>query len=204
MEDFDLIAKEYDTDQRIARAAAVSGEIRLHIQDGRTKTAIEYGCGTGLVGLQLADEFEHLTLIDSSREMIAQVDQKLQQSGISSVVTQCVDFMDAASIQLRADYIFLSLVLHHIHDTEGIFRRFYEVLKNGGHLIAVDLDAEDGSFHKQHHGFTGHNGFNPSDLIALSSKIGFTSAEAKIFYQGSKSVDGKESPYSFFIFDAAK
>ena len=71
MENFDLMAKDYDTDKRADRATVIADEIRRHVGAGKG-SAIEFGCGTGLVGLQLADDFAELTLLDSSVEMVRQ------------------------------------------------------------------------------------------------------------------------------------
>ena len=42
MEDFNLMAKDFDTIRRVERAKIVADEIRLHIFDGHTKSALEY------------------------------------------------------------------------------------------------------------------------------------------------------------------
>lgn len=204
MENFDLMAKTYDTDIRIERARIVADKIRQHIKDGNSKSAIEYGCGTGLVGFQLSNDFKKLLLVDSSPKMVEQVEQKLMKLNNPAVSTLCADFMAITPQDLYADYIFSSLVLHHIKDTESILRRFYDILCDDGHLLIVDIDADDGSFHANHPGFDGHNGFNQSSLIALAKKAGFSKAEAGTFYNGKKAAGEKEAQYSLFILDAMK
>ncbi len=47
----------FDTDRRIERSTKIADEIRARIVDGRNKTAMDYGCGTGLVGLRLVNDF---------------------------------------------------------------------------------------------------------------------------------------------------
>ena len=204
MENFDAMAKGFDTDKRISRAKIVADEIRSHISSGHKKTAIEYGCGTGLVGLQLVDDFESLLLIDSSIEMINQVEQKLDEINNAAVTALCCDLMEGVPRKLQADYIFSSLVLHHIKDTEDALRCFYNLLSDGGHLLIVDVDEEDGSFHAKYPGFDGHNGFGHSALINLALKVGFVAADVKTFFHDTKVYDGRENPYSLFILDAKK
>ena len=75
MEDFNLMAIDFDNDNRMERAKVIADEIRLHLTNGHKKTALEYGCGTGLVGFNLIDEFNKVYFVDSSIGMIEQVKQ---------------------------------------------------------------------------------------------------------------------------------
>ena len=43
MENFDAMAKGFDTDRRINRAKITSDKIRTHTAEGHKKSAIEYG-----------------------------------------------------------------------------------------------------------------------------------------------------------------
>lgn len=204
MENFDEMSKGFDTDRRIRRAEIIADKIRRHIIADKSKYAIEYGCGTGLIGFKLADDFKSLLFVDSSRGMISQVEQKIKDLGNTNASALCCDLMEHTTKELRADYIFSSLVLHHIIDTEHALSRFYETLSDDGHLLIVDVDEEDGSFHAKYPDFDGHNGFNHDILINLALKAGFKAATAKTFFHDSKIFNGKENPYSLFILDAAK
>lgn len=53
IEKFDCIASQYDTFDRIEVAKIIADTIRTYVIDGKGKSAIDYGCGTGLVGMQL-------------------------------------------------------------------------------------------------------------------------------------------------------
>ena len=203
MENFDEIAKGFDTDRRINRAKIIADKIKTHIVE-KNKSAIEYGCGTGLVGFQLICDFKSLLFMDSSVEMINQVEQKLQRINNPVASSLCHDIIQNIPKGLRTDYIFSSLVLHHIKDTENILRCFYNVLNNGGHLLIVDVDEEDGSFHANYSDFDGHNGFNHSAIIDLALKVGFRTTTIETFYHDSKVFEEKQNPYSLFILDAVK
>ncbi|MCL2508420.1 MAG: methyltransferase [Oscillospiraceae bacterium] len=204
MEYFDLMAKEYDTDVRIKRAKAIADEIRLHIAGGQIKTALEYGCGTGLAGFQLLNDFDSILFADSSPEMIEQVKQKLLVLKKSTETAICCDFMTDSPQDLSVDCIFSVLVLHHIKDTKTILSRLYSALRDGGQLLMIDINTDDGGFHANHPGFDGHNGFDQSALIDLAVEAGFRKAEAKTFYHGSKTAGEEEKPYSLFILDAMR
>ena len=56
MASFDERAREWDTEERIERAAAVARAIRANVPMSPSMRAIEIGAGTGLLGLDLAGE----------------------------------------------------------------------------------------------------------------------------------------------------
>jgi len=204
MEDFNLMAKDFDTIRRVERAKIVADEIRLHIFDGHTKSALEYGCGTGLVGFQLINDVRSMLFIDSSYAMIEQVKQKLLNLGKSPDCALCYDFTGGLPRNVKVDYVFSSLVLHHIKDTKTILSRLYEILNNNGRFIMVDLDTDDGGFHAKYQDFDGYNGFEQSFLRELAAEVGFKKIDIKTFYHGHKTTNGKDSPYSLFILKAEK
>ncbi|WP_291648381.1 hypothetical protein [Clostridium sp.] len=62
------------------------------------------------------------------------------------------------------------MVFHHISNVEDKLKRLYKLLKKDGYLIIIDLDEEDGSFHKNEKGFCGHNGFKREYLKDILEK----------------------------------
>jgi len=204
MENFDAMAKKFDTDRRIERAKAISDEIRLQVLDGRNKSALEYGCGTGLIGFQLICDFKSMLFVDSSVGMIEQVKQKLLNAGKPADSAILHDFMESVPQNINVDYIFSSLVLHHIKDTKTILSRLYSVLNNEGHFFMVDINTDDGGFHAKYPDYDGHNGFEQSFITSLAKDVGFRKVDIKTFYNGSKIFDGKDKPYSLFILNAQK
>ena len=97
------------------------------------------------------------------------------------------------------DIIYTSMALHHIIDTETTLRNLHRLLKEDGHLCIIDLDEEDGSFHREEKGFNAHNGFNQNALKSLLFKIGFKEIEVNTFYNGVKIVGSMKVSYSLFL-----
>ena len=195
---FDQMAMGYDTDKRTQRAALIANELRAKITAGMT--GVEFGCGTGLVGLGLADMFSELVLLDSSQGMLAECERKIAELGLDNAGVLCADIVSTPPKNLRADYIFSLLVLHHIPDTEKAFISLYNLLNNGGKLLIVDINPDGGSFHANYSDYDGHNGFEQEYLTALARNTGFKAAVSKTFYYGEKN----SAPYSLFIFEATK
>lgn len=204
MENFDLMAKNYDTDSRMERAKVIANKIRLHVTSGKEKSAMEYGCGTGLIGLELASIFKSLLLVDSSYEMILQAEKKINEINIENVSALYRDITVSFEDIPQFDYIFMSLVLHHIKDTKLILTNLNALLNKGGHLLIVDLNKEDGSFHAKYPDFDGHNGFEQTKLIDLLENSGYSNVSSETFYHGSKEFENNLSTYSLFILDAEK
>lgn len=143
---FEMIANTYDTPERIHIANVTSDAIRKYIVDTKNKDAIDFGCGTGLVGMNLIKDFHSMLFLDTSQNMIDQIKQKITNLKVQNANTICFDFEQDVLSDLRADYIFMAQVLLHIENYESVLSRLFDVLNEGGHLIIVDFDKMKISF----------------------------------------------------------
>jgi len=169
---FDAKARTWDADPaKVERARRVGDAIAGAVPGLSRMSVLEYGCGTGLLGFVLQPRVAHVTLADSSREMLAVVHEKLQAAGATNVTPVFLDLAAGPPPQAQYDLICTLLTLHHIADVDDVLRRFSALLVSGGTLCVSDLDAEDGSFHGP--GFDGHNGFDRVDLGARLGRAGF-------------------------------
>jgi ubiquinone/menaquinone biosynthesis C-methylase UbiE len=201
---FDNYAKTWDTDKRIDRARVIANEISNSIVINENYSAMEFGCGTGLVSFNLYEKFKSIALIDSSKEMIHTLDSKIEKYKVTNMIPYHLDITNKTSLDMKFDIIYTSMVLHHIHDTKAIIKRFYELLNKDGYLCIVDLDEEDGSFHKNYPEFDGHNGFNQDDLKNTLSSCGFKDIEANTFYYDEKTIESEKVMYSLFLMKGRK
>lgn len=159
---FDGMAGRYDTEERARIAGIIADELRAQVGDGAELDAIDYGCGTGLVGLRLADSFRSLLLVDASPAMIEQVQEKIARAGLANADTLCADFSLGPPPGCRADIVFMAQVLLHIPDTGNILRRLGTLLDSGGRLLIVDFVREESIPSDRV-----HNGFIPEELEAV-------------------------------------
>jgi ubiquinone/menaquinone biosynthesis C-methylase UbiE len=170
--DFDARASTWDEDaSKRERARRVAEAIVARVPSLSGKTLLEYGAGTGLLGLALQPLVAELTLADSSREMLAVAEKKIASGGIRNAKTLQLDLAAGPAPELRFDVVCTLLTLHHIPDTDGILAAFHRLLSSGGLLCVADLDREDGSFHGP--GFSGHKGFDRAELGARLERSGF-------------------------------
>lgn len=194
---FEMIANMYDTPERIHIAKVSSDAIREYVVDAKRKNAIDFGCGTGLVGMNLSNEFHSMLFLDTSPNMINQIKQKIADSTIQNADTLCFDFEKEGLSDLHADYIFMAQVLLHIPDVEFVLSRLFDVLNEGGHLLIVDFNKNEKVVSD-----IVHNGFDQEDLTDIMARIGYRNIQTKTFYEGSKIFMGQDA--SMFILVSQK
>jgi len=194
---FEAMANRYDTAERIEIAGLTANAMREYIVDGKAKSAIDFGCGTGLVGIDLLNDFQSMVFLDTSPNMLEQLQQKFADANIQHAQTLCFDFETAFQSDIHADYVLMAQVLLHINDVELVLARLYEALNPEGHLLIVDFNKNEAIISDKV-----HNGFDQEKLIELMTKIGFKEIKAKTFYTGNKIFMNQDS--SLFILDAKK
>jgi SAM-dependent methyltransferase len=110
-----------------------------------------------------------------------------------------LDLADASALpDERFDLIVTVLTLHHLPHVEPVLSNFATLLADGGRLAIVDLDEEDGSFHKD--GFDGHHGFDHAALAEQLDRAGFTDIAFEPCHQIVR--DGRT--YPLFLATAAR
>ena len=196
--DFNELAKEWDNDRRIERAKIISNEIRNNLLKEKNKMALEFGCGTALISLNLKKYFKGITLIDNSKEMINIVNNKIDLLKIENIKSICCDLINC-NISEKYDVIYSSMALHHVVKIEKLIERFNGLLNEEGKICIVDLNEDDGSFHKEEKDFNRYTGFSQKWLKNILYKTGFKNIKSYTFYKGIKQLEKEEVEYSLFI-----
>ncbi|SDC18424.1 Methyltransferase domain-containing protein [Terribacillus halophilus] len=177
---FEQMAKKYDTEERMALAKIIVKEVRLELQNSKSSSLLDYGSGTGLISLELSDLVESVLLVDSSEQMLEVAKAKISNNEIANASVLYSDFTQDTP-ELKADIVFMSLVLLHIPDTEKILRELFHILHDGGKLVIVDFDKNDRINHPKV-----HNGFSHDKLKDTLSAVGFKSTEIRTFHHGNR------------------
>lgn len=158
---FDDAAANWDTEpRRVELAKAVGEAILCQVQPTCSMDILDYGCGTGLLGLFLLPHVRSVTGADSSQGMLQVLDEKIRVGGLQRMRTQQLDLGCDPIPESRYHLIVANMVLHHVDQTEKLLKAFYEMLLPGGMVAIADLDTEPGVFHGSdvaasvyHHGF---------------------------------------------------
>ena len=204
MTNFDERAKDWDSDpKKVERARTVADAIRKAIPLSREMTALEYGCGTGLLSFALQEELGQITLADTSQGMLDVLAEKVSAAGVTNMhpvrLDLAVDTLPAQKYHLT----YSLMTLHHIHDTQDVLKKFHLLLQPGGYLLIADLDKEDGSFHTD--GTTDvHKGFAQSELRKQVEAAGFTDIKFSTAYTIRKKIGDEERSFPVFLMSALR
>ena len=164
---------------------------------------LEYGCGTGLCGLQLAPEVGQLTAVDTSAGMLEELRKKVQAFDLGNVAPILISPDRWTLPDAVFDLVFSSMVLHHIEATLTLLKHLEQSLKPGGFLALADLEKEDGTFHDDPTGVA-HHGFEPQALITMLERLGITALKARTVHMINKQHGDDERTYPVFLITGRK
>ncbi len=170
-----------DNPGRVLLAGKIGSAILEEIPVTAETTAMDFGCGTGLVSLKLAPALKSITAVDGSAGMIDVLERKLKTAGVDNIAALHLDVTRAALPRASFDLIFSAMVLHHIADTAHLLAAFFEALKPGGRVALADLVTEDGSFHGNLPDVH-HLGFDPDTLKREMEAAGFSAVTARVIH----------------------
>ncbi len=185
---FDALARSWDDEGRRERARMVAEAIAAAVPGLAQARVLEYGAGTGLLAFALRGRVAHVTLADSSREMLAVAREKIAAAGAVDLSVLPLDLTTDPPPAQPFDVICSLLVLHHVPDTDALLRRLHDAVEPGGYLCLSDLDREDGSFHG--HGKVPHEGFDRARLAEALARAGFTDLHFEDAFDIEKPVHG--------------
>lgn len=202
--EFDSKAKTWDMDvEKTIRAQKVGDAILKDIRNLLPCRAFEYGCGTGLLSLQLRSYFPRIVCADSSKGMLDVLREKIEKEAISNIFPIELNLINSPALKEKFNIIYTLLTLHHVINTDKILAAFYSMMDSGGLLFISDLDREDGSFHGE--GFDGHNGFNRNELREKALSSGFKNIKFKTITKIVKEISGGEKrSFPVFLMTAEK
>ena len=196
---FDEAAATWDKPLRVELAKDVAGAIidRLHL-DG-TMTAMELGCGTGLLTALLAPHLHSVVATDISTGMLAELEKKIKRLPLGNITSQCLNLIRDPLPTERFQLIFSSMTLHHVKDIGNLLRTLHALLQPGGHIAMADLEREDGTFHSDHTGVA-HLGLEKKELLSLATAAGFSELTvATVHVVHKEGNDGKEHDYPVLL-----
>lgn len=185
-EKFQMMAHQYDTADRIVNAKLSADMIReaFDAKESKGKNAMDFGCGTGLVGLSLLDVFDSMTFLDTSSNMLEIVAKKVEanmdgaSSDHSRIKLLCVDLEADKAIKGSWDVIFMVQVLLHVSDPMALLAKLYRHISPSGKLIIIDFDENEAVKSD-----LVHAGFNQTVLAKGLEQLGFKGITTKTFYE---------------------
>jgi len=204
---FDEVARDWDDEpRRLALMKAIGEVILREVKPTDHMDVLDYGCGTGLIGLFLLPHVRSVTGADNSSGMLAVLRDKIADNRLQNMKAIELDLEQAPVPRTRYHMIVVGMTMHHIADTEKVLRAFHEMLVTGGTLCLADLDTEPGNFHPADMAdIVHHHGFDRECLKQQLADIGFVQPKDTTVFTLKKPVEGQgEQEFSVFVIRARR
>jgi len=202
---FDQAAATWDDNpRRIAQVKAIGEAMLREANLTKALDVLDYGCGTGLLGLFLLPHVRSVTGADSSEGMLAVLRSKVGP-GVPIKVMR-LDLEHDPVPEERYDLIVNSMVLHHATNIDKLLNAFHHLLRPGGALCIADLDTEPGLFHDERAAASVHHlGFDRAALRSQLIAAGFRTVNDVMAHVIRKpGRDGKERDFPVFVMTATR
>lgn len=168
MNHFNKIANSWDSAEKIKLMQALAKKTIDQISIKKKVNILDFGCGTGLFGLEFFHLANNLVGVDTSDGMIAVFNQKTKaKSNITSFNGDIKDF----KTDVRFDLIISSMTFHHLEKPELTLGLLTKYLSKEGRILIVDLTKEDGTFHSSSNKIGVHHyGFSEQEIKCWGSQ----------------------------------
>ncbi|MBL0226349.1 MAG: class I SAM-dependent methyltransferase [Geobacteraceae bacterium] len=203
--DFNKVAATWDEEpRRVKLAGDIAVSIAQNIPLTPSMDVLDFGCGTGLLTLNLQPQVRTITGVDSSEGMLDKLRAKTERLELANVSAHYKN-LDSGDILEGAFHLVTScMTFHHFRDIESLLNSFYSIILPSGHIAIADLDLDDGQFHDDSTGVF-HNGFDRAKLQRLFEKAGFVDVTCRTATSISKSTAaGALQEFTIFLMTARK
>jgi len=199
---FDESASSWDTQpHRVELANAVGEAILREVRPTRDMDILDYGCGTGLLGLYLLPHVRSVTGADSSPGMIEVLEHKIRAGGLRHARATRLDLEHDPVPESSYHLIAVNMVMHHVERTDVLLAAFRRMLLPDGLLAVADLDAEPGVFHRPDtKENVYHHGFDRRAFMDRLRRVGFTeTADATAHVIHKRIANGEDREFPVFL-----
>lgn len=197
-ERFNQAAEGWDKgDMRQNIAHSVFQTISSRISLLNNMNIMDFGAGTGLLSFKIASMVKQVVGVDLSEKMLEQLENKNSENLYVEAICQNIC---EEPLNKQFHGIVSSMAMHHVEDTEILFRTFYDHLKRDGFIAIADLEAEDGTFHSHGNDGVYHFGFDRSLLRQIIEKAGFV----HVRFHHAHTVEKETRNYPIFLVTASK
>lgn len=173
MSHFNQVASEWDKPQKVEMMKELAKKTIEFLGNYSPKSILDFGCGTGLFGLEFYNDQNELTGIDTSQGMLDIFNKKVE--GHPKAKSLNID-LEKTDLNESFDLIISSMAFHHLENPKAMLSKMKEMLNQKGKMAIIDLDSEDGTFHPDNAGMgVKHFGFSKEQLEswAKENSLGF-------------------------------
>ena len=180
--DFNHKAETFDSPKNIFLANLVCQAVEKQINVLSDKEILDFGGGTGLLSLPLAEQAKSVTLVDISEKMLEQARLKAEQQDIKNIQFLEQNLL-AKPLEQEFDLIVVCRVLHHMPDLDESLSLFHQHLRENGQLLIADFTKTE----------VNHHGFELPELEKQLIEHGFSSVHSQILYSAEDLFQGNYS-----------
>lgn len=171
--DFDKEAASWDENPvRVKLAKDVASAITKQIILTHEMDLLDFGCGTGLLTIQLQPLVRSITGVDSSQGMLDVFKKRITELKLKKVKALHLDLDSGDTLSGSYDLVMSNMTLHHVKELKPLFHQFQSIIVPGGYLCIADLDLDDGMFHDDNTGVF-HPGFDRAAMREVFIETGF-------------------------------
>jgi ubiquinone/menaquinone biosynthesis C-methylase UbiE len=174
----------------------LAGDVADAISDAVALTSdmdvLDFGCGTGLLTLNLQPKVRSITGVDSSFGMLDVFKAKIAKQNLGNVKAIYADLDKGDVLSGIYHIVVSSMTLHHVKEVRPLLAQFYKIVKPSGFLCIADLDTDDGQFHGNDATGVFHSGFDRAELRQDFIHAGFDDVRDMTAAEVVKPVSTKE------------
>lgn len=171
---FDKEAASWDENPaRVRLAKDIADAISGHIPLTSDMDVLDFGCGTGLLTLNLQPRVRSITGVDSSAGMLEVFKAKIVAQNSDNVKAIHIDLDKGDILSGAYQVIVSSMALHHVKEIRPLLALFGRIIVPSGVLCIADLDPDDGQFHGADATGVFHPGFDRAELRKEFIHAGF-------------------------------
>ena len=161
-----------ETEENRKSTKEFSDDIKSWIKINNNMILLDFGTGTGLVGINFSKEVKKIIFQDINKSIFEEVKKNCDKYNINNYEF----FMDTIENynKEKVDIITCSMCLHHVENLENIIKTFLKILNSNGYLCIVDMLPV-----KVDKNELPHHGFEPEKLKKLIQYYGFVNTEIK-------------------------
>lgn len=162
MNHFNDKAHEWDKPEKVNMMKKLATNTKSILNIEKKGKVLDFGCGTGLFGLEFEDLANEIVGIDTSEEMLKVWDKKTE--GHTNISRQFIN-LEEENLSDKFDLIVSSMTFHHLNKPAELLIKLSQSLLDNGKMAIVDLEKEDGSFHPDNKKMgVNHFGFDENEI----------------------------------------
>ena len=133
---------------------------------------VDFGCGTGVLSVELARWARRVTAVDQSRVALDAARARAKREGCTNISFLEGDLHALPKSLSAKDLVVMSQSLHHVEFPTQVLAQAAQVLRPGGRAVVLELMPHQEEWVVPRLGHR-HLGFEPSVLVQALNDVGF-------------------------------